>query len=104
MLALTQEGDWVLDPFLGTGTSVIAAIRHNRRGIGAEVLQKYIEIAKSRIGLAAHDELPVRPMGRPVFDPKNAGKNLLTAPWLTETQPFETAVLLEKGTPYRTRK
>ena len=104
VLALTKEGDWVLDPFLGTGTSVIAAMRHKRRGIGAEVLRKYIEIAKSRIHLAAHDELPVRPMNRPVFDPKDAGKNLITAPWLSDTQLVEQAVLLEKGTPYRTRK
>jgi adenine-specific DNA-methyltransferase len=51
VLSLTQEGDWVLDPFLGTGTSVIAAVRYQRRGIGAEVLKKYVEIAKSRIGL-----------------------------------------------------
>jgi len=104
VLSLTREGDWVLDPFLGTGTSIIAALRHQRRGIGAEVLKKYVEIAKSRIDLAAHDELPVRPMHRPVFDPKDAGKNLLTAPWLSESQPIEQALLLEKRTPYRTRK
>jgi adenine-specific DNA-methyltransferase len=104
VLALTREDDWVLDPFLGTGTSIIAAMRHQRRGIGAEVLKKYVEIAKSRIDLAAHDELPVRPMNRPVFDPKDAGRNLLTAPWLNTNQPDEQTVLLEKGTPYRTRK
>jgi adenine-specific DNA-methyltransferase len=104
VLSLTKEGDWVLDPFLGTGTSIIAAMRHQRRGIGAEVLRKYVEIAKSRIDLAAHDELPVRPMNRPVFDPKDAGRNLLTAPWLNTSQPDEQAVLLEKRTPYRTRK
>jgi len=104
VLSLTREGDWVLDPFLGTGTSVIAAVRHQRRGIGAEVLKKYVQIAKSRIDLAAHDELPVRPMNRPVFDPKNAGKNLLTAPWLNDRQFGEQAMLLEKTTPYRTRK
>ena len=104
VLALTREGDWVLDPFLGTGTSVIAAIRHNRRGIGAETVRKYIEIAKNRIDLAAHDELPVRPMSKPVFDPKDAGKNLLTAPWLTEAKSVEPMLLLEKRTSYRTRK
>jgi len=104
VLSLTREGDWVLDPFLGTGTSIIAALRHRRRGIGAEVFKKYVEIAKSRIDLAAHDDLPVRPMNRPIFDPKDAGKNLLTAPWLSEKQPAEQTVLLEKTTPYRTRK
>lgn len=104
VLALTRPNDWVLDPFLGTGTSVIAALRHQRRGIGAEVVRKYIDLAKSRIQLAADDELPVRPMNRPVFDPKDAGRNLLTAPWLTEEQPVDQMALLEKPTRYRMRK
>lgn len=104
VLSLTREEDWVLDPFLGTGTSVIAAVRHQRRGIGSELVRKYVEISKSRIELAAHDELPVRPMARPVFDPKDAGRNLLTAPWLVEKPPADQMALLEKANPYRTRK
>jgi adenine-specific DNA-methyltransferase len=104
VLALSREGDWVLDPFLGTGTSIIAALRHQRRGIGAEVVRKYIDLAKSRIQLAAEDELPVRPMNRPVFDPKDAGRNLLTAPWLAEDPTENQMALMEKATPYRARK
>jgi adenine-specific DNA-methyltransferase len=104
VLALSREGDWVLDPFLGTGTSIIAAVRHQRRGIGAEVVRKYVETAKSRIYLAADGELPVRPMHRPIFDPKDAGRNLLTAPWLAEKENIDQMALLEKAAPYRTRK
>ena len=104
VLALTQEEDWVLDPFLGTGTSVIAAIRHNRRGIGAEILSKYSSLAKSRIARAAQDDLPVRPMARPVFDPRDAGKNLLTAPWLKDLPEDDQLVLMEGRRPYRTGK
>jgi adenine-specific DNA-methyltransferase len=104
VLSLSREGDWVLDPFLGTGTSIIAALRHQRRGIGAEVIRKYIELAKSRIHLAANDELAVRPMNRPVFDPKNAGRNLLTAPWLSEEPTKDQMVLMEKKPPYRVRE
>ncbi len=104
VLALTRKDDWVMDPFLGTGTTVIAALRHNRRGIGAEVLPKYIDIAKHRIDLAAHDELPVRPMSKPVFDPKDAGKKLLTAPWLAEPDSTEQVFLLENRPAYRLRK
>lgn len=104
VLALTREGDWVLDPFLGTGTTVVAAVRHDRRGMGAEVVSKYVEIAKSRICLAAGNELPIRPMHRPVFDPKDAGRNLLTAPWLVKSSANDQMALLEKKTPYRTRK
>ena len=36
VLALTQEGDWVFDPYAGVGTSLIAAIIHNRRAAGSE--------------------------------------------------------------------
>ena len=104
VLSLSRASDWVLDPFLGTGTSVIAAVRHNRRGIGAEVVRKYIEIAKSRIHLAVDGELPVRPMGRPVFDSRDAGRNLLTAPWLVEKETKDQMALLDKATPYRSRK
>jgi len=36
VLALTNEGDVVLDPFVGVGSSIIAAILHNRKGIGVD--------------------------------------------------------------------
>lgn len=82
VLALTHPDDWVLDPFLGTGTSIIAAIRRGRRGVGAELVPEYRRLAKERVIAAAEGALPVRPMERPVFDPKNAGTSLTTAPWL----------------------
>lgn len=96
VLALSREGDWVLDPFLGVGTTIVAAVRHNRRGMGAEVVEKYLEIARTRICLAAEGALPVRPMHRPVFDPKQAGRNLLTAPWLEEVTPSGQLMLMDQ--------
>lgn len=104
VLALTLPDDWVLDPFLGTGTSVVAALRHGRRGVGAEVVGRYVGIAHERISQAADGTLPVRPMARPVFDPKDAGRALLTAPWLDSENGHKQAVLLEKGPKYRVRK
>ncbi|MBE0540927.1 MAG: site-specific DNA-methyltransferase [Verrucomicrobia bacterium] len=104
VLALSRPGDWVLDPFLGTGTSIIAALRHNRRGVGAELVERYVQIARQRIQQAADGTLPVRPMDRPVFDPKDAGRALLTAPWLESENGHKQAVLLEKGSKYRARK
>jgi adenine-specific DNA-methyltransferase len=82
MLALTDEDDWVLDPFLGVGTTVAAAALHDRRGVGAELVPKYAEIARARVADAFAGRLKVRPMARPVFDPARAGKGLTTAPWL----------------------
>ena len=104
VLSLTRRDDWVLDPFLGTGTSIVAAIRRDRRGVGAEVVQSYVEIARERIAQAAEGILPVRPMDRPVFDPKDAGRALLSAPWIKPGNGFEQPVLLEKGPKYRVRK
>lgn len=82
VLALTQEGDWILDPFLGTGTSVVAAIRNKRRGVGAELKPKYVKLARQRISKALIGRLAVRPMMKPLYDPIKAGPSLTTAPWL----------------------
>jgi adenine-specific DNA-methyltransferase len=69
VLALTNEGDWVLDPFLGVGTTAIAALLHGRRTMGAEVVPSYVEAALERLHQAARGELRVRPLERPVYDP-----------------------------------
>jgi len=45
----TQEGDIVLDPFLGSGTTAIACLELNRRFIGIELSSEYCEMARKRI-------------------------------------------------------
>jgi adenine-specific DNA-methyltransferase len=82
VLSMTRPDDWVFDPFLGVGTSVVAAVRHGRRGAGAEVVPRYVDIARRRIHQAQRGSLKVRRMHKPVFDPKDAGRKLVTAPWL----------------------
>lgn len=81
VLSLSNQDDWVLDPFLGTGTTVIAAIRHKRRGVGAETVAKYVELARDRIRQEIEGTLRTRPMHRPVYDPVEAGNSLTVAPW-----------------------
>jgi adenine-specific DNA-methyltransferase len=81
VLSMTNENDWVFDPFLGTGTSIIAAIRHNRRGVGAEVLPQYIKLARQRTEQEIAGTLKTRPMNQPVYDPVKAGNSLTVAPW-----------------------
>src|SRR4030042_514311 len=71
IISMTNEDDWVFDPFLGVGTSIIAAIKNNRRGAGSEILSDYIKIAQARILLAFKGELKTRPMNKPVYDPEN---------------------------------
>lgn len=40
---------WILDPFCGSGTTGVVALKHNRRFIGIDLNPKYIEIAEKRI-------------------------------------------------------
>ena len=49
VLLFSFIGDTVLDPFAGTGTTVLAAINHGRRGIGVEIDPEYCQIARKRI-------------------------------------------------------
>lgn len=98
VLSLTQPGDWVFDPFVGVGSSIIAAIKHGRRGAGAEILTEYVKIAEERIAKAVNGELLTRPMGRPVFDPKDAGQYLTTAPW--DQPPSKQQRLFQKSKTY----
>ena len=71
VLALTNKKDFTLDPFMGSGTTQIASIIHNRKSIGAEVLKEYYDTAIERIHQAEEGRLKIRPMERPVFDPNN---------------------------------
>lgn len=49
LIPFTEEGDTVLDCFMGSGTTGVSAVRHNRNFIGIEKEQKYYNIAKQRI-------------------------------------------------------
>jgi len=101
VLSLTDEDDWVFDPFLGTGTSIIAAIRHNRRGAGAEVFQKYIDISIHRIQQLLQGNLKTRPMNKPKYDPLLAGNKLTQSPWHTsEDNTHNQPALFEESGDY----
>ncbi len=71
VLALTNPGDWVLDPFLGVGSTALAALAHKRRTVGAEIKSDYNDITYERIALAEQGKLRIRPMERSVYDPNN---------------------------------
>ena len=102
VLSMTNEGDWVFDPFLGTGTTIIAAIRHNRRGAGAETVEKYVHLARKRIQEEIAGTLRTRPMYKPVYDPEEAGNSLRIAPWATKIEPKQLT-LLEKKAVYKAK-
>lgn len=96
VLSMTHTDDWVFDPFLGTGTSIIAALRHGRRGAGAEILPKYVKLAHERIHAEMEGTLKTRPMEKPIYDPVLAGNSLTIAPWVPQQQ-VEQLMLLESA-------
>ncbi len=51
ILAGCPEGGVVLDPFFGSGTVGVVAIKHNRKYIGIELNPEYVEVAKKRLGM-----------------------------------------------------
>jgi site-specific DNA-methyltransferase (adenine-specific) len=54
----TQAGDLVLDPFLGSGTTVVAARQLDRRSIGIEMSPEYFQVAKQRLDVEP-TQLPI---------------------------------------------
>ena len=51
MKLFTQEGDTVLDPFAGSGTTLFVAERMGRNAIGIEIMQEYYQMIKEQITL-----------------------------------------------------
>jgi site-specific DNA-methyltransferase (adenine-specific)/modification methylase len=52
ILDTTREGDTVLDPFMGSGTTGVACVQTGRNFIGCEIDEEYFEVARKRIAEA----------------------------------------------------
>lgn len=68
VLALTNEGDTVLDPFGGVGSSAIAALTLNRKSVLCEIEPEYIKITQQRLTDFQNGTLKIRPLV-PVHQP-----------------------------------
>jgi modification methylase len=83
MLATTNKGDVVLDPFFGTGTTGAVAKRLGREWIGCERESIYREVALERIELALPlDESALTTMQSPKAAPKVAFGTLVETGWI----------------------
>jgi DNA modification methylase len=74
VLALTNEKSWVLDPFAGVGSAIIAALKNGRNCIGIEKQYHYCEIANKRIEDLKEGMLKIRPINKPVHKPSENDK------------------------------
>ena len=69
VLALTRPGDSVFDPYVGVGSSVIAALKNDRIGLGCDVSTEYVAIGRERVAALRDGRLRTRDMHKPVYDP-----------------------------------
>lgn len=86
VLALTNEGDIVLDPYVGVGSALCAAVLHNRKGFGSDTGKEYLDIARKRILAATGGTLKHRVMGTPVYQPNSDNKLAQTPTEFLETR------------------
>ena len=87
VLALTNKDDWVLDPFGGVGSSLIAAIKNDRRGMVIDRDPQYIALTKERVVAFQDGVLKIRPLGKPVHKPTGNEKVArIPSEWLNEKQ------------------
>lgn len=86
VLALTNENSWVLDPYAGVGSSLVAALKNNRNSIGIEQDSTYCDIAHNRLELLRKGELKTRPINKPIHVP-SANDKITKVPefWLDKT-------------------
>jgi modification methylase len=67
------NGEVVLDPFVGSGTTTVVAKQLGRRYIGIDIVPEYVELARKNVADARVGDVPVLLVGRP----KYAGKDEL---------------------------
>lgn len=100
VLGLTNENDWVLDPFMGVGSTAIASLIHHRKVLGAEIMPDYVQITKNRVHQAEIGQLKIRPMDRPVYQPDGSSFNV-PPKQVSLNQPVQGA-MFENQSPYET--
>ena len=69
VLSMSRENGLVIDPYLGAGSTAVAALRHHRRVAGADTVDEYCRIARERIALESLGLLRTRPMSREIYSP-----------------------------------
>lgn len=74
ILALTNKDSWVLDPYVGVGSTILAAIKNQRNSIGIEKEKKYIDVASKRVQDLKEGRLKLRPINKPIHKPKSTDK------------------------------
>lgn len=91
VLALTNENDWVLDPYAGVGSAMVAAIKNKRKAIGVDKMPEYVQIGKERIKSFYEGTLKTREIGTQVYKPTGKEKVAqIPQEWIKEKETDQT--------------
>ena len=83
VLALTDEGGVVFDPFCGVASSGVAALLHKRRYFGCDTMKEYLTIGRQRLEETQAGTVSHRPMDKPVYDPQKSNLSKIPEEWLS---------------------
>ena len=84
VLSMTNPGDAVFDPYMGAGSSVIAALMHDRDAYGCDIIPEYVDITRERIAQFYAGTLRTRPMGKPIYNSTLPNGGRARAPRIAE--------------------
>ncbi|WP_101910210.1 DNA-methyltransferase [Marasmitruncus massiliensis] len=84
VLALTNEGQLVFDPFCGVASSGVAAIIHNRSFWGCELDNSYVKIGEQRLNDSIAGTIKYRPFNKPIYDHTKSGLSKVPDEWKKE--------------------
>lgn len=69
ILSLSNKNGYVLDPFMGSGSTAVAALLEKRKFIGADTDAKYCKIAKNRCNDVTNGKIRYRPHDKSIMEP-----------------------------------
>lgn len=81
VLSMTNENELVFDPYAGASSAGVAAIVHNRRFWGCEVVDEYIKISQERLQESIDGIIQYRPYDRPIYDAKQSNLSKEPVEW-----------------------
>jgi adenine-specific DNA-methyltransferase len=67
--ALTRRGSLVVDPFMGSGSSAVAAVLEERRFAGSDINKSYVALAMKRVNQITQGADFYRPIEKPIYEP-----------------------------------
>jgi adenine-specific DNA-methyltransferase len=89
VLALTNEDDWVLDPYAGVGSTVLAGLKNKRSVVGIEKFKKYRDIGIDRVNQFLSGNLSFRPINKPIYDHTKSKLSQIPLDYLVNCQASE---------------